>query len=193
MSNAKQETGNDQILKAIEGLGKKMVELDVKNEKRFEKVDKQFESVDQQFRLMDNRFVTIDRRFNTIDERFNGIDEQFEGVERKFEGINQKFEGIDDQFKGIDDQFEGLFEIVTFIKDTAASKEDLVRVETGLEVRIFDLESRMGAGFSKLDKKIDTTKNELMTHIDGVVGLFHRLDTEYVALCARFERWQAAA
>ncbi len=74
-------------------------------------------------------------------------------------------------------EINDVLEIVQFIKENAASKQDLI----ALEVRF--------------DKKIDVVrdemkemKNELIGHIDSFTKLYEKLDHELVALQEKYDR-----
>lgn len=71
-----------------------------------------------------------------------------------------------------DKTLQDILEIVQFIKDNAASKADLDRFPTKI-----DLETRL-----------TEVKTELMTHIDSFIVLHQKLDTELTALRAKYDR-----
>lgn len=96
-------------------------------------------------------------------EVFEAIQTSSSTLEQK---IGKRFEKMEER---MEERFEDVFEIVNFIKDNVLMREEAA---------------------TKND--LTQTKNELTTHIDGVVGLFHRLDTEYVALCSHVNRLEAA-
>ncbi|MBU1203312.1 hypothetical protein KKH39_04710 [Patescibacteria group bacterium] len=84
----KSEITNQQILKAIQVLDKKVnknsANLDKlagainifadDNEGRFNGIDQRFEKIDQRFEKIDQRFEKIDQRFEKIDQRLNKIE-----------------------------------------------------------------------------------------------------------------------
>ena len=83
-----------------------------------------------------------------------------------------------------------ILETVVFIKDHAASKEDLKRFATKEDLTA--LEGRMA---SKEDltafatkEDLQEMKGEIMTHLDALVVLHKKLDEERVASQANFDR-----
>ncbi len=62
-----------------------------------------------------------------------------------------------------DKTLQDILEIVQFLKDNMASKQDL-------------------------ETRITEAKSELMTHIDSFVVLHQKLDTELVALRSKYDR-----
>jgi hypothetical protein len=69
---------------------------------------------------------------------------------------------------------QNILETVEFIKDNAATKEEL-------KSEINSLEQRM-------DSKATEAKDEIMTQIDKFIALHQKLDLEMSAFRSRFER-----
>ncbi len=69
-------------------------------------------------------------------------------------------------------QLQEILEIVGFIKDNAAMKENLDRFAT--------------------KEQLDETKNELMNHIDIFIGLHQKLDIELTALRSKYDRLETS-
>ena len=68
--------------------------------------------------------------------------------------------------------------IVTFIKDNAATKEELAKSLNNLR---FEFDKKLNAATGQL-------RNEIITHVDGFIGLHKKLDTEYAALYYKHNR-----
>lgn len=75
-----------------------------------------------------------------------------------------------------------ILEIVKFTQDNMATKQDLENYVTKSE---FYNESK------KIRSDIETMKSEVMTHLDGFVGLYQKLDIEVVATRAQNERLES--
>ena len=96
---------------------------------------------------------------------------------------------------------QDIWEVVTFIKDNAVTKKELNEQFDSFEVKIdhklYVLESRIDQKMdvleSRIEKRIGDSKSELMSHIDGFVVMNQRLDTEFVALKAKYDRLEAFA
>ena len=71
-----------------------------------------------------------------------------------------------------------ILDIVTFIKDNAATKEELAR---GLNNLRFEFDKKLNATTGEL-------RNEIINHVDGFIGLHKKLDTEYAALSYKHDR-----
>jgi len=93
-----------------------------------EKLDRLSGSVDQRFGQIDERFEQVDRRFEQVDRRFEQIDRRFEQVDRRFEQVDRRFDQID-----------------------AA----IVEQRQYTEFAYARLETKMDAGFSRVERKLD--------------------------------------
>jgi len=75
-----------------------------------------------------------------------------------------------------------IFEIVEFIRDTAATKDDIADVRREIqEVRQEVQEVR---------QEVQNTKNEMIGHVDAFVGLYQKHEQELCAVVARIERFE---
>ncbi len=104
---------------------------------------------------------------------------------------------------------QDILEVVTFIKDNAAMKDDLKAVEVRLDQRIDKLETRFdglegsfdGLGLhvlgieTRLDKRIDEViaqatrnKSDIFKHIDGLAVQFQKFEIELLALRSKYDR-----
>lgn len=63
-------------------------------------------------------------------------------------------------------QINDILEIVSFLKDEMVGRKEL-------------------------DQKLDKVKSEIMTHMDGFIGLHQKLDLELVALRAKYDRLES--
>lgn len=70
-----------------------------------------------------------------------------------------------------DDTQNEILEIVTFLKDNAATKQELAVVRDQMVTKL------------ELDNKLDKVKSEIMTHMDGFIGLHQKLG--YRVGCAK--------
>ena len=79
-------------------------------------------------------------------------------------------------------KFDHLVEVVeTIAQDLGSLRKELHETEIRLDAKIDRVASR-------LDKKIDDTKDELVTHIDGLAGQQKRLSEAHIASIARHDR-----
>jgi hypothetical protein len=85
-----------------------------------------------------------------------------------------------------------ILEIVQFLRDNAATKDDVLDVEKRLDKRIDDVErrldTRIGDVEKRLDTRIDEVKNEMIDHVDGFVTLYQKHEAELAAVVFRQER-----
>lgn len=65
-----------------------------------------------------------------------------------------------------EEQIKDILEIVQFLKDEMVGRKEL-------------------------DEKLFVLKSELMTHMDGFIGLHQKLDLELVAMRAKYERLES--
>lgn len=93
-----------------------------------------------------------------------------------------------------------ILETVRFLRDHAASKEDVADVRRELKQDIAGLDSRMNTLDKRaisldvkidrvkdeLEVKIDKAKDEMLNHIDGFAKLYQKHDTEFYALVAGY-------
>lgn len=69
-----------------------------------------------------------------------------------------------------------ILEIVGFLKDNMAMKEELEFVRENMVTK------------GEFESKLTEVKTEIMTHVDSFIVLHQKLDTELVALRAKYER-----
>lgn len=65
-----------------------------------------------------------------------------------------------------------VFEIVEFIRDNSATKDDLQTLKTELKEEIRDV------------------KNEMISHVDAFVGMYQKHEQELAAVVARVNRFE---
>ena len=78
-----------------------------------------------------------------------------------------------------------ILETVTFIKDHAASKEDLKGFATKADLGEIRDEIRA------VRTEIQDAKTEIMTHVDDFITLHRKLETELVALQSKYTRLES--
>lgn len=84
-----------------------------------------------------------------------------------------------------------VFEVVTFIRDTAATKSDIVRLEKEiqrLDTKIDMVQEGLEEKIENLEEKINTVRNEVLDHIDGFIGTTKKQEQEFSVLVARHDR-----
>jgi len=84
-------------------------------------------------------------------------------------------------------QINEILEVVNFIKDNAASKEDLRILENkfdSLDSKVDSLDSKVNS----LDAKIDAVKNDMITHVDGFISLHQKNELEIASVTIRQTR-----
>jgi hypothetical protein len=77
-----------------------------------------------------------------------------------------------------------ILEVVQFLKDHGATSQEVneVRAEVG-EVR-----AELGQFRRDVDNRFVTMRSEIIGHVDGLVVLHQKLDTELAALRAKYDR-----
>lgn len=79
-----------------------------------------------------------------------------------------------------------ILDIVTFIRDTAATKQDLHDVRTELKSEIQDVRTELKNEIqqvrTELKNEVKDVRNEMIDHVDGFIGLHNNLDTELTAV-----------
>ncbi len=98
-------------------------------------------------------------------------------------------------------KLDDILEIVTFIKDNAATKQDLSAVEQRLDSRIDKLDNKVDKLDDKVNKlsdkvnqletQIHEVKNEMIDHVDGFIGLHRKQEVELAAMAMRQNRTDA--
>lgn len=83
-----------------------------------------------------------------------------------------------------DKTLQNILETVEFIKDNAASKEDLGRFATKEDLERFATREDL----NNLEQRVEETKDEILTQIDKFIALHQKLDLEMSAFRSRFER-----
>ena len=75
-----------------------------------------------------------------------------------------------------------ILEAVVFLKDHAVTREELVDQIVGLKG---DLLAQME---TLVEERLTSVKDEILTHVDSFIVLHQKLDTEFVALRAKYDR-----
>lgn len=70
------------------------------------------------------------------------------------------------------------------MQDNMASKKDLEGLATKHDLERF-------VSRNEFDDKLNQVKSDLMTHMDGFIGLHQKLDLELVALRAKYDRLES--
>jgi len=87
---------------------------------------------------------------------------------------------------------QNILETVEFIKDTAATKQELNDLEQSMDSKIGSLEQSMDSKIDNLEERMDSklteAKDEIITQIDKFIALHQKLDLEMSAFRSRFER-----
>lgn len=96
------------------------------------------------------------------------------------------------QQKTLDD----ILEIVTFLKDNGASKEDLKELATEKDVQavrtqLVEVDQRLTREIKELDKKLAERLNALTTNVDSFITLHQKLDTELTAMRSKYSRLES--
>ena len=92
-----------------------------------------------------------------------------------------------------DNTIKDILEIVEFIRDNAATKEDLLQFATKHELHSEiqtvknELRSEIQEVKNELRSEIQEVKNEIMNHIDGFIGLHQKLEIELTALHGKYQ------
>jgi len=81
-----------------------------------------------------------------------------------------------------DKTIKDILETVEFIRDHAATKEDLLQFATKEELQNVKDELR---------NEMHEMKNELLNHIDGFIALHQKLETEVIALHGKYQRMES--
>jgi hypothetical protein len=92
---------------------------------RFDRIEKRVDALSAD---MTARFGKVDERFEQVDKRFNQIDERFKEIDKQFDGVKKQFHEVQEHFVG-------------------------QREYT--ELAYTQLDRRMTAGFSRLERKIN--------------------------------------
>ena len=93
------------------------------------------------------------------------------------------------------ENLKDILETVGFIKDNAATKEDLEKFATKDDLERFatkdDLNFLKEEMLNEFDNRLAETKDEIITKIDAFVVLNQKLDTELAALRSKYERLES--
>ncbi|MFA5813052.1 MAG: hypothetical protein WC862_00870 [Patescibacteria group bacterium] len=89
-------------------------------------------------------------------------------------------------------------EIIEFIRDNAATKDDIadIRREMATKDDIADIRREMATKDdlrlvkTELRQEIQDAKNEMLTHVDAFVGLYQKHEQELAAVVARVNRFE---
>lgn len=75
-------------------------------------------------------------------------------------------------------------------KEEGATKEDLKNFATKDDLREIREEMKNFTTKDYLDDRLSEMKNDLMNHIDGFIGLHHKLDIEFTSLRSAVQRME---
>lgn len=81
---------------------------------------------------------------------------RFDGLEGRFSALEGRFDGLEGRFGGLEQEMHDTLEIVSFLKDHAASKEDVARLEARMVTKSYledKLADRDGAAMLLLRKE----------------------------------------
>lgn len=89
---------------------------------------------------------------------------------------------------------QDILEVVTYLKDKMVSRDEFEEKTKNFATKDDLLEIREDLkGFvtqDYLDDRLSEMKNEIMNHIDGFIGLHHKLDIEFTSLRAAVQRME---
>ncbi len=86
-----------------------------------------------------------------------------------------------------DETIKDILQIVTFLKDNMASKDDLVDLAT--KDNLSTTEERLKRYVDeRLEERLTETKSEIIGHIDYFIGLHQKLDTELTESRSKYDR-----
>ncbi|HAL50018.1 MAG: hypothetical protein UU40_C0010G0013 [Candidatus Uhrbacteria bacterium GW2011_GWD2_41_121] len=81
-----------------------------------------------------------------------------------------------------------ILEIVGFLKDNMVCREEMDQKFEQMDQKFEQMDRRFEL---RLDQKLTEVKSEIMTHMDGFIGLHQKLDLELVALRAKYDRLES--
>jgi len=87
-----------------------------------------------------------------------------------------------------------ILETVQFIKETAATSHELGEVRdevTQVRDEVTQVRSDLHDFKHTVDEKLTEVKSDIITHVDGIIILHQKLDTELAALRAKYERLES--
>jgi hypothetical protein len=117
----------DLILEAINGINKRLDNIEGEMNRRFDEVDKRFNAVDERFTEVDKRFEAVDKQFQTINERFDNVDKQLTDIRRMVDRSNVASTSGD----------ESLLRMITEIRDNMVTKEEIRHANERLDAQSF--------------------------------------------------------
>jgi hypothetical protein len=93
-------------------------------------------------------------------------------------------------------QIQDILEVVSFIKDNAATKDDLTGFATKEDLKGFATKDYIDAKLeevrSEFDEKLDAVKDEILNRMDMFIGLHQKLDIELTALRSKYDRLETS-
>jgi hypothetical protein len=96
---------------------KRLDDLNVKVDHRFEQVDLRFAQVDQRFEQIDQRFEQVDQRFEQIDHRFDRVESELRmlrvDTKNEFVALRGEMKAGFERMEGrLDERFDGLHRLM---------------------------------------------------------------------------------
>ncbi|NCO05293.1 MAG: hypothetical protein GW939_04085 [Candidatus Magasanikbacteria bacterium] len=85
-------------------------------------------------------------------------------------------------------KLQDILEIVTFIKDNGATKQDLQDVRTEFKQEIKEVRDELQQTQTDLEQSIQQTRNEMIDHVDGFIGLHRKQEVEIAAMAMHQKR-----
>ncbi|MCX6740068.1 MAG: hypothetical protein NTZ49_02470 [Candidatus Parcubacteria bacterium] len=85
-----------------------------------------------------------------------------------------------------DKNLNDILEIVSFIKDTAPTKDDLKNFASKDDIR------EIRGELKEVRDEMRENKDETITHIDSFIGLHQKLDLELVSLRSKYDRLESS-
>ena len=76
-------------------------------------------------------------------------------------------------------------EIIEFIRDNAATKDDIADIRREMATK-----DDLRLVKTELRQEIQDAKNEMLTHVDAFVGLYQKHEQELAAVVARVNRFE---
>ncbi|MFH1315671.1 MAG: hypothetical protein ABIH67_04745 [Candidatus Uhrbacteria bacterium] len=93
-----------------------------------------------------------------------------------------------------DNALQQVLDTVEFIKDNAASKDDLHELESHMTSKddlSFEISNLKGELGTEIKEVVNEAKSEIITQVDGFISLHNKLETELIALQSKYERLES--
>lgn len=87
-----------------------------------------------------------------------------------------------------DKMIQDILEIVTFIKDNAATRAEVQEMGQEIRKELYATEGRLERKISAVSEEITRTRSELTEQIDHFITLHQKLEIELTAMRAKYER-----